>query len=114
MPTIFDTTQYRAKPLGKEIVKKPNIIGIIHSIILLVEACLSSIAGIVVIFCITNIDTPTNTGRIMRVGSGIARSSPRKSPFNGTDLCTEGSHQYSLLERVASRSGVEGSVCIMA
>lgn len=95
-------------------VKNPNMTGIIHNIIRFVESCCGDVEGIVVIFCIRNIDTPTNTGRIMRVGSGIARSSPRKSPFNGTALCTVGSHQYSLVERVARRSGVEGSVCIMA
>ena len=79
-----------------------------------VESCCGDVEGIVVIFCMTNIDTPTNTGRTMRVGSGIAKSSPKKSPFIGTALWTDGSHQYSLLERVASRSGVDGSVCIIA
>jgi len=79
-----------------------------------VESCCGDVEGIVVIFCITNIDIPTNTGRIILVGSGIARSSPKKSPFNGTDLCTEGSHQYSLFDKFASLSGVDGSVCIIA
>jgi hypothetical protein len=95
-------------------VKNPNITGIIHNIIRFVESWVGDVEGIVVIFCITNIDTPTNTGRTIFVGSGTAKSSPKKSPFNGTALCTEGSHQYNLFERVASRSGVEGSVCIIA
>ena len=74
MPTIFDTTQYRANPLGNDNVKKPNIIGIIHSIILLVEACRSSIAGMVVIFCIKNMEIPTNIGITTGEGSGLAKS----------------------------------------
>jgi len=84
MPTIFDTTQYRAKPLGKEIVKKPNIIGIIHSIILLVEACLSSIAGILVIFCIKNMEIPTRIGITTGEGSGLAKSIQKKWLLIGT------------------------------
>ena len=74
IPTIFDTTQYRANPLGNDIVKKPNIIGIIHSIILFVEACRSSIAGMVVIFCIKNMEIPTNIGITTGEGSGLAKS----------------------------------------
>ena len=66
-------------------VKKPNITGIIHSIILLVESCCGELEGIVVIFCITNIDTPTRIGMTIFVGSGTARSIQRKLPFKGTD-----------------------------
>jgi len=64
-------------------VKNPNIMGIIHSIILLVEACLSSIAGIVVIFCINHMETPTSIGKIGK-GSGLARFNQRKLLFIGT------------------------------
>ena len=59
---MLDTTQYSASPLGKVVVKKPNIIGIIHSIILLVDAWRGSADGIVVVFCIRNMDKPTRTG----------------------------------------------------
>tara|TARA_B100001750_G_C15268664_1_gene476376 strand:- start:34 stop:186 length:153 start_codon:yes stop_codon:yes gene_type:complete len=38
IPTMLEITQYKASPLGNDIVKKPNMIGIIHSIILLVDA----------------------------------------------------------------------------
>lgn len=58
--------------------KNPNIAGIIQSIILLVDACLSSAVGIVVIFCMTHIDTPTRIGMTNGVGSGRARSIHRK------------------------------------
>ena len=43
--------------------KNPNITGIIQSINRLVEACLGSAAGMVLIFCMRNIDTPTRTGQ---------------------------------------------------
>ena len=36
-PTTLDITQYTASPLGNVVVKKPNISGIIHSIIWLVD-----------------------------------------------------------------------------
>ena len=43
--------------------KNPNINGIIHSIMRLVDSWRASTAGMVVIFCIRNIDRPTKTGR---------------------------------------------------
>jgi len=72
IPTTFETTQYRAKPLGNCMEKKPNISGIIHNIILFVDACLSSIAGIVVIFCMNHIETPTKMGRTEGIGGGTS------------------------------------------
>ena len=57
--------------------KNPNMAGIIQSIILFVDACRSSAAGIVVIFCITHMDAPTKTGITNGEGSGWARSSHR-------------------------------------
>jgi len=65
--------------------KKPNISGIIHSIILFVEACLSSIAGIVVIFCINHIDTPTIIGKT-GVESLAAKSNHRNPLSIGITL----------------------------
>ena len=75
-PTKFENNIYKHKHDGNFNVKNPNIIGIIQSIILFVDACLSSIAGIVVIFCIKNIDPPTNIGSTT-VGSGLAKSSQK-------------------------------------
>ena len=60
------------------------MIGIIHSSILLVESCCGDVEGMVVIFCMTNIETPTRTGRMMGDGSGRARSIHRKRPLRGT------------------------------
>ncbi len=79
--------------------------GIIHSIMLLVDACLGSTDGIVVIFCCAQVDTPTNTGR-MGVGSGLARSSPKKLLLSGIAESARGFHEYSLCERPTRWSGV--------
>ena len=82
MPTTLEITQYNASPAGNVIVKNPNIRGIIHSIIRLVDCCLASAAGMVVIFCMKNIEAPTRTGK-MGVGSGLARSSQRNELSSG-------------------------------
>ena len=67
--------------------KNPNITGIIHSSMRLVESCCGDADGIVVIFCNTYIDTPTSRGRMIGDGSGSARSIHRKRPFSGTASC---------------------------
>jgi len=72
------------------VVKKPNIIGSIHNIILFVEACRGSAAGIVVTFCMRNIDKPTRTGSI-GVGSLDPRSNHKKVLFKGIDSLIPGS-----------------------
>ena len=110
-PTTLDTTQYSARPLGKFSVKNPNIAGIIHSIILLVEAWRSSAVGIVVIFCMTHIDTPTRIGMMNGDGSGRARSIHRKLLFIGITLWTWGSQSYRCLDRRTRLSGFDGTVC---
>ena len=69
---MLDTIQYRARPLSKFNVKKPNIRGISQSIILLVDACWGFIAIMVVIFCISHIDAPTRTGSRMLKGAGLS------------------------------------------
>ena len=89
----LETTQYRASPLGKLRLKNPNMRGIIQSIIRLVDSCLGSAAGIVVIFCISHMDPPTSTGST-GVRSGSARSSHRNELSKGMTLCTMGSHEY--------------------
>jgi len=67
-------------------VKKPNISGIIHNIIRFVDACRSSAAGMLDIFCITNIEPPTKMGIMNGEGSGLARSSQRNELSIGTTL----------------------------
>ena len=86
----MEITQYSAKPLGKLSVKKPNIAGIIQSIMRLVDAWRSSAVGIVVIFCITNMDAPTKTGITNGDGSGRAKSIHRNRLSSGMTLWTCG------------------------
>ena len=113
IPTILDTTQYNASPLGKVVVKKPNIIGIIQSIIRLVCAWRGSADGIVVVFCIRNMDKPTSTGITGRE-SGFARSSHRKVLLMGITSFTPGSHEYRCPDNPTRRSGVDGRVWMTA
>jgi hypothetical protein len=80
---IFDATQYNASPLGKDIVKKPNISGSIHSIIRLWVCWLGSALSGVTIFCCSHIVPPTRMG-IRNSGSGLARSSQRNWLCRGT------------------------------
>ena len=84
MPTIFETVQYRARPLGKVKENTAIISGIIHSIMVWLPCCLGSVDGTIVIFCWTQVVTNTSTGNNMLVGSGSAKSSHRKSAFSGT------------------------------
>jgi hypothetical protein len=91
IPTTLDAIQYIARPLGKVVVKNPNISGIIHNIIRFVDSCLGSTAGIMVIFCIAHIDTPTRMGKSS--GLGTARSRPRKFLSMGIAPLTVGSHE---------------------
>ena len=89
---MLEITQYKAKPLGNVNVKNPNINGIIQSIMRLVDSCLESTAGMVLIFCMANMEPPTRMGR-MGVLSGVARSSHRKELSRGITSCTCGSHE---------------------
>ena len=88
-PIVLETTQYRARPLGNWKAKKANMSGIIHSIMVWVEACLGSGLGGVVIFCCTQVETPTRTGSI-GVGSGLARSNQRKLLSSGKEVFAKG------------------------
>lgn len=97
--------------------KNPNITGIIHSIIRLVDACCSVAAGMVVIFCISHIDPPTRTGRRKGIGFAAdtsARLSPKAMPFSGMTSWTGVSHGYRCRDRSASLSGVDGRVALSA
>jgi len=106
---MFEITQYNASPLGKVVVKNPNINGIIHNIIRLVDCCLASADGMVVIFCMSHMEAPTNTG-ITGVLSGLARSSHRKELSSGMVLCTSGSQEYRCRDKPTRLSGVDGRV----
>lgn len=75
--------QYTANPLGNWMVKKPNMIGNIHNIIRLVDSWLGEVAGVMLIFCMKNIVTPTRTGSTTTEGSGVARSSHKKLAESG-------------------------------
>ena len=79
---MFDTNQNSASPLGKLIVKKPNMSGIIHSIILFMDCCFGSDVGMVDIFCCIHIDRATRMA-IMKYLSGCPRSSQRNFAFKG-------------------------------
>ena len=83
IPTRLETIQYIANPASKLNVKKPNISGIIHSIMVWLPCCRGSAAGIMVIFCWTQVEVNTSTGMITLVGSGSARSSHRKLESRG-------------------------------
>jgi len=57
--------------------------GIIQSIMVWLPICLGSVAGVMVIFCWTQLETNTKTGMITLVGSGSAKSSHKNSGFRG-------------------------------
>ena len=100
----FEVTQYRARPLGKDMVRKANINGIIHSIIWLWACCWGSVVGGVIIFCWTHIVPPTRMGNNSHL-SDIARSSQRKLLFNGTREKTAGQEGYRCGERSKKPAG---------
>ncbi len=83
MPITLDVTQYTARPLGSVNVKNAIIRGISQSIIAWLPDCLGSVDGCMVIFCCTQVDTKTSTGKIRLVGSDCARSSQRNFESNG-------------------------------
>ena len=94
--------------------KKPNMKGIIHSIIRLVDSVRGSIEGMAVIFCCAHMEAPTSTGisTVIRnpcLLTSRPRSSPMNDRFNGTSVSTNGSHGYRYCERRANASGLVGS-----
>ena len=89
---------YVAKPAGKDKVKNPNIIGIIHSIILLVCSCLGSELLNIETFCCAKVVKATTIGnniakKVPACCTGFTRSIFRNLLFNGT-LLTTGFHEY--------------------
>ncbi len=86
---MLEATQYSARPLGKDIVKKANISGIIQSIIRPCVCWAGSLLVGVTIFCWSHIVPPTRTGST-RLLSGTAKSSQRKRLSSGTSENTCG------------------------
>ena len=114
MPIRLETTQYRASPLGNEKVRNASMRGIIHNSMLLVEACLASVVGIIVIFCWTHVEAPTSSGIMMGEGSGSPRFIHKKSAFSGTIVSDRGFHEYSLWDRPTRWSGLVPRLLIRA
>jgi hypothetical protein len=83
MLIILEVTQYRARPLGNDKLKKANINGIIHSISWLCVCCLGSVLTGVTIFCCTHIVLPTRRGNMYNL-SGEAKSNHKKLLFRGS------------------------------
>ena len=94
--------------------------GIIHSIMRFVESWLGDADGVMLIFCIRNIEIPTATGRTRFAGMGYAlefwaKLTPRKLFESGMTSCTIGEAQeYRNRDRSARLSGVVGRVLMMA
>jgi len=87
--------------------------GIIHSIILFIDACFGSVDPLVIIFCCTHIEPPTRMGRSTLEGSGSERSSHRKPLFSGIASWTPGTQDQSLWERLTRPSGLLGRAFMM-
>jgi hypothetical protein len=83
MPIRLEIIQYRGSPLGQPRENTPRKRGIIHSIMVWVDCCLGSMEGVMVIFCCTQVDAATSTGKMNMVGSGSARLIQRKLGFRG-------------------------------
>ncbi len=111
-PITLDAIQYTERPLGKVKEKKAMSRGIIHSIMVWLDCCLGSSAGVMVIFCWTQLDTKTKTGMTILVGSGSAKSSHKKLAFRGAAAWIEnqGIHEYSFSESPTKSSGLENTV----
>ena len=79
----MDVIQYSDRPLGSVNEKNAIIRGISQSIIIWLLLCRGSADGVIVIFCWSQVDTKTRTGKTSFDGSGSAKSSQRNSGFNG-------------------------------
>lgn len=81
--------------------KKPNMNGIIHSSMRLVDCWRGSALRGELIFCITHMEPPTSTANkympneAPKNESGdVDKSSPKNMLFKGTTWCTADSHGY--------------------
>ena len=84
-PITLETIQYKDRPAGNCMEKKAIITGIIHNIIVWLDCCRGSVEGMIVSFCCTQVETKTKAGMITLVGSGLAKSSPKKAAVSGAD-----------------------------
>jgi hypothetical protein len=77
-------------------VKKPNIKGIIHKSMRLVDCWRGSALRGTLIFCITHMEAPTSMAMkyVTRDLSARARSRPMNRLFKGTTWCTTDSQGY--------------------
>ena len=110
MLMTFETSQYRDKPLGKVKQKKPNIKGIIHSIIRLCACILGSAAAVIDIFCCTHMVPPTRRA-IVRLGT--LKSSQRNLFDKGSVEYSTG-QEYKYCERPRKSSGVTARTLMIA
>ncbi len=82
-PITLETIQYKDRPAGNCREKIAIITGIIHSIMVWLDCCFGSDDGMMVSFCWTQVETNTKAGMTSLVGSGAAKSSPRKVAVRG-------------------------------
>jgi len=82
----LDAAQNRARPLGKDKQRKPNMSGIIHSIIRLCACCFGSAVVGVTIFCCAHIAAPTR----------MARNILGSAKFNPRNILSKGSVEYTI------------------
>jgi hypothetical protein len=111
MPITFDTVQYKARPLGRVNEKNAIISGINHSIIAWLPDWRGSVDGCIVIFCWTQVVAKTNTGMMMLVGSGLARSSHKNPGSKGAavNMGAIGIQVYIFSDRPTRLSGRENT-----
>ena len=96
---MLDTNQYKGSPEGKERLSTPNMTGMVHSIMVLVDCCCAVVAVGMVIFWVTHMDAPTRTGR-MKYGSGCVRVSQKNEGSTGREsTMNRGSQPYRCWER---------------
>ncbi len=114
MPIMLDVIQYRDRPLGSVNEKNAIIRGISQSIIAWLPDCRGSVDGCIVIFCWTQVETKTSTGKINLEGSDSARSNHRKRESMGAaaNIGAAGIQVYNFAENPTRLSGREKSIWI--
>ncbi len=112
MPITLEVVQYRDRPLGSVNEKNAIIRGISQSIIAWLPDCRGSVDGCMVIFCWTQVDANTSTGKISLVGSDSARSSHRKRESKGAAeyMDATGIQEYNFSDRPTKLSGRENTI----
>ena len=107
----MDVIQYSDRPLGSVNEKNAIIRGISQSIIAWLPDCRGSADGSMVIFCWTQVDANTSTGKISLVGSDSARSNHRKRESKGAavKMGANGIQVYNFSDRPTRLSGRENT-----